>query len=131
MSKHITLDKKNTFVPPLTDEEIQFLRHINNTLMASNDSAVVKQYKPVLDRIKRAVCLYHGITKEQLEGPCRLKHFVKARIDYSHLAMKHGSKKFSLTTIARFINRDHTSVMHHLYNHQPGDIDSIEKLMDA
>jgi len=33
--------------------------------------------------------------------------------------------------IGRSINKDHTSIMHYLNNHQPGDLATIEKMFDV
>tara|TARA_R110002020_G_scaffold160078_1_gene344398 strand:- start:967 stop:1326 length:360 start_codon:yes stop_codon:yes gene_type:complete len=117
-----------SYVPSLTSDEILFLRSLKNTLVGSTGP---NQYVPKLSQLKKAVGVFHGLTMEQLEGPCRAKPFVKARIDYAHLAMKHCSEKVTLTMIGKSINKDHTSIMHYLNNHQPGDLATIEKMFDV
>ena len=117
-----------SYVPSLTSDEILFIRSLKNTLVGSDGP---NQYVPKLSQLKKAVGVFHGLTMEQLEGPCRVKSFVKARIDYAHLAMKHCSEKVTLTMIGKSINKDHTTIMYYLNNHQPGDLATIEKMFDV
>ena len=117
----------NTFVPALTNDETLFVRSLYNTMIGSSGP---NKYVPRLARLKRAITVFHGLTLAPLEGPCRAKPYVLARIDYSHLAMKHCSGQVTLTQIGKSINRDHTTVMNHL-KHEPGDLRSIEKILDV
>ena len=117
-----------SYVPSLTSDEILFIRSLKNTLFGS---AGPNQYVPKLSQLKKAVGVFHGLTMDQIEGPCRTRAFVLARIDYAHLAMKHCSGRVTLTMIGNSINKDHTSIMHYLNNHQPGDLATIEKMFDV
>lgn len=117
-----------SYVPSLTSDEILFIRSLKNTLVGSEGP---NQYVPKLSQLKKAVGVFHGLTMGQIEGPCRAKPFVLARVDYAHLAMKLYSDRVTLTMIGRSINKDHTSIMHYLNNHQPGDLATIEKMFNV
>lgn len=60
--------------------------------------------------IKLEVCIKHGITKFELEGPRRNKKFVMARWEF-YYRMKNETK-LSYPAIARMLNKDHTTVIY-------------------
>lgn len=55
---------------------------------------------------------FTGITKEELQSKTRLREVVDARIMYSYI-MK-SKTVLTLSKIAKIINRDHSSVIHHI-----------------
>ena len=64
-----------------------------------------------VDLIKRLVCQYYNIDKDELIGIHRAKHLVRARHVAIYLTRKHIG--LSLTIIGRmFGRRDHTSILH-------------------
>ena len=65
--------------------------------------------KSVLQEI---VCNYFNVSWKQMVSPVRTKHdsLVEARHAYMYLA--HNVAKYTLTDVARDLNRDHTSVVH-------------------
>ena len=69
------------------------------------------------------VIKYYGISIEELICKRRDRHFVQARRDYCHLAMKHTS--CTRSKIARFLKRDHTMIIHYLKK-PPINLDKID-----
>jgi len=68
------------------------------------------------------VCVYYEITFDAFISPRRNKILVDARTDFCHLAKittRHGCNQ-----IGRFMNRDHTSVLHH-WKKKPVCLDDI------
>lgn len=59
-----------------------------------------------------SVAKKHSITIEDLQGSCRRKELVAARKEFCRICALSIGKSY--TTIARFLKRDHTTVMHHL-----------------
>lgn len=53
-----------------------------------------------------------GVTHEEILGPCRKRHFVRARQMVCLLLRQHAS--FSLPEIGRVLKRDHTTVLHNV-----------------
>ena len=68
------------------------------------------------------VCIYYGITFDEFVSPRRDKYLVDARTDFCHLAKE--TTRFGCNQIGRFINRDHTSVLHH-WKKQPVCLDDM------
>jgi chromosomal replication initiation ATPase DnaA len=57
------------------------------------------------------VCNKHGITPDELTGPRRYPHLVKARRE----VIRHmRARDYSLPRIARALHRDHTTILHHM-----------------
>jgi chromosomal replication initiation ATPase DnaA len=61
--------------------------------------------------IAEKVCADHQISMEELRGPSRLIRYVRARRDA--IAAMHA-KGFSLHQMGETLNRDHTTIVHHL-----------------
>ena len=75
-----------------------------------------------LMEIALKVCVYYEITFDAFISPRRDKILVDARTDFCHLAKittRHGCNQ-----IARLMNRDHTSVLHH-WKKKPVCLDDI------
>ena len=81
-----------------------------------------------LMEIALKVCVYYEITYEEFISPRRHKHLVDARTDFCHLAKE--TTRFGCNQIGRFINRDHTSVLHH-WKKQPVCLDDIMLKMNG
>lgn len=70
------------------------------------------QVLDVLRQIKEDVCERHGISLAGLEGPRRSAKYAAARGEFCRLA--YSFEGISLPAIGRAINRDHTTVLHHV-----------------
>ena len=81
-----------------------------------------------LMEIALKVCMYYEITYEEFISPRRHKHLVDARTDFCHLAKE--TTRFGCNQIGRFMNRDHTSVLHH-WKKQPVCLDDIMLKMNG
>jgi len=68
------------------------------------------------------VCKYYQISLQEFNSSCRERHLIKARRDFCHLIKKNTD--ISQARIARFMDRHHTNVMHHLQKN-PFNIDKI------
>jgi hypothetical protein len=56
---------------------------------------------------------FTGVTEEHVRGPRRLGHYVEAR-RACYLALVEHLPKWSIARIARFMNRDHSTLLHAL-----------------
>lgn len=65
--------------------------------------------------VVRAVALECGLDVDDLIGPSRAAEIVRARQKAMWLCHRAGKKK---TTIGRFFNRDHTTVLHGIRRHE-------------
>jgi chromosomal replication initiation ATPase DnaA len=74
-----------------------------------------KRYTPMIE-IMAAVCKQYGTNPREVRSDARHKHLVAARKLFIFRAMEEcGDEKRSLSQIARYIGRDHTTVMYHFY----------------
>ena len=64
-----------------------------------------------LMEIALKVCMYYEITYEEFISARRHRHLVDARTDFCHLVKE--TTRFGCGQIGRYMNRDHTSVLHH------------------
>jgi hypothetical protein len=65
----------------------------------------------VLTRIAHEVAVRHRTGIHILQGNCRLKHLVDARVEFFVRAYNEG---FSVTQLGAFLHKDRTTVVHHL-----------------
>lgn len=84
---------------------------------------------PVPINVARASIRTHaelyGVSIAQILGERRLAHLVKARLDIiEHLVIDLG---YSGHSVAKAMNRDHTTIAHHLRKMRPVD-NAVEKL---
>lgn len=75
------------------------------------DPAQVSQ-KMILDSLQDVL----NVNFKQLCSPIRRTHHVRGRIFYCHLMRKYTG--WSLKEIGQSINRDHTTVIHNIRNHE-------------
>lgn len=68
-----------------------------------------------IGKIIAGVCVKHGVTIGQIQAYDRLPAIVLARQEAMAAAYQAG---FSLNEIAKFLNRDHTTVRHGVRAHQ-------------
>jgi chromosomal replication initiation ATPase DnaA len=80
----------------------------------------------MIDQIIATVCRKHRVRPVELTGPCRVKAIVHAR----HEAMWEAFKNTPLSypQLGRIFNRDHTTVMHGVRQHQKRLDDDKRKL---
>jgi hypothetical protein len=69
--------------------------------------------------IVRLVALRHGLTSEDIFGPSRRKHIVRARHAAIYLVKLHFPKLSTVELGKRFGGRDHSSIIHALRNIDP------------
>lgn len=62
------------------------------------------------------VCEKHGVTLAELQSPLRFKPIVRAR--WELMARAYSETGASFPVIGRFLNRDHTTVMHGVLKHR-------------
>ena len=69
------------------------------------------------------VCKYYNITIDDFRSSKRDRYLVIARLDFCHLVKKNNNY-FATTSVGRFMNRDHTTVLYYLKK-QPVNLDKI------
>ena len=69
------------------------------------------------------VCKYYNITVDDFKSSKRDRYLVIARLDFCHLVKKNNNY-FATTSVGRFMNRDHTTVLYYLKK-QPVNLDKI------
>ena len=69
-----------------------------------------------------SVCKYYNISIDEFKTKRRDQYLVNARRDFCHLAKQHTIH--SMTHIGNFMNKHHTSVLHHL-NKKPINAEKI------
>jgi len=71
-----------------------------------------------MDQVAAGVAAMHGFTLAEIKGRCRQKRICQAR--FAVIAAlraernRHGEPRWSLPAIGRFLNRDHTTIIHAL-----------------
>lgn len=68
------------------------------------------------------VCKFYCININEFMSPRRQRYLVNARRDFIHLAKKETRKNYN--EIAKFLQRDHTTILHHVKK-QPVNLDKI------
>ena len=107
----------------LKDTEILEIRSLLKILKKPSSGGI--RINKTLRSLVVLVCLRHRIEISDLIGPCRKRRLVKARIDFSHIAFRQRS--WNKTIIARTLNRDHSTVIHHLKKQPSEKADAIEQ----
>ncbi len=105
----------------LNDDEIKLLKLFINKpiimrMLVDYPRAIIKD--GLFDQAYK-VCKFYGIDLELLIGKKRDRYLVQARRDFCHLTKKNTKK-----SVGRFLQRDHTMVIHYLKD-QPHNIDKI------
>lgn len=88
------------------------LPSINGDLVTAVGSAPM----PHLMAAMQAVALAFGVTDKEIIGVRRVQRFSMARHAFCFLAHANGS--VNVTTVARYINRDHSTVIYAVQNHR-------------
>lgn len=93
---------------------------------AERVAAVVSQYrlataslanpKAVVERIKRDVARKHGVSVADIDGPRRSAKIVRAR--HESMCLAYRETRLTLTPLGRLFNRDHTSVLWAIRQHE-------------
>ena len=93
---------------------------------AERVAAVVSQYrlataslanpKMQVSRIKRDIAHKHGVSVEDIDGPRRTAKIARARQEAMWLAYR--GTRITLTPLGRLFNRDHTSVLWGIRQHE-------------
>jgi len=69
------------------------------------------------------VCKYYNVTVDDFRSSKRDRYLVIARLDFCHLVKKNNNY-FATTSVGRFMNRDHTTVLYYLKK-QPVNLEKI------
>lgn len=69
------------------------------------------------------ICKYYNITVDEFKSSKRDRYLVIARLDFCHLVKKNNNY-FATTSVGRFMNRDHTTVLYYLKK-QPVNLEKI------
>lgn len=101
---------------------LQSLRMLESAIVKVAETKVPFQSpRDALHSLSYVVALEHGVMVEDLTGNSRAKEDAQARQDFMWKARQmtkaDGSPRFSFPQIGRFLNRDHTSVMHGVEAH--------------
>lgn len=78
---------------------------------ASYQQAANNEHARTLVKITAAVAEKHNMTPAQMRGPQRIPEYCAARFEAWKLAREMG---YSLPSIARYFNRDHSTIIHGL-----------------
>lgn len=100
---------------PFTQEEIKILKKIcTNPIFDKDKIFEVKSthFKTDLRFILERVCIFYEATVDEFKSDRRDRHLVEARRDFCHLAFKKTKK--NMTQIGNFMNKHHSSVLHHI-----------------
>ncbi len=69
------------------------------------------------------VCKFYGIGVIEFRSKKRDRILFKARVDFTHIILKYV-EKYNQNEIARFMNRDHTTIIHQK-KHKPFAAETI------
>ena len=111
----------------LTQDEIVILKNLCTVRLYMKNLKIpfpflnVAREGGLMDMALR-VCVYYEITFDAFISPRRNKILVDARTDFCHFARK--TTKYGCNQIGKFMNRDHTSVLHH-WKKKPVCLDDI------
>ena len=111
----------------LTQDEIVILKNLCTVRLYMKNLKIpfpflnVAREGGLMDMALR-VCVYYEITFDAFISPRRNKILVDARTDFCHFARE--TTRYGCNQIARLMNRDHTSVLHH-WKKKPVCLDDI------
>ena len=111
----------------LTQDEIVILKNLCTVRLYMKNLKIpfpflnVAREGGLMDMALR-VCVYYEITFDAFISPRRNKILVDARTDFCHFARK--TTRYGCSQIGKFMNRDHTSVLHH-WKKKPVCLDDI------
>lgn len=69
------------------------------------------------------VCKFYGISVIEFRSKKRDRILFKARVDFTYIILKYA-EKYNMNEIARFMNRDHTTIIHQK-KHKPFAAETI------
>lgn len=87
----------------------------NQGLLGRSVVQFAGQQSNIIERHTLYICERHGVTREQLKSPERTKDIVRARQELMHLLICAG---MSVAGIGRYLNRDHTTILHGVRAHK-------------
>lgn len=68
-----------------------------------------------LQEIAQLILKTHNVDLNSLKSKYKNKKFVQARIEFIRIALAHNK---SASEIARFLDKDHTTIIHHKYRNK-------------
>jgi len=128
VSRHKVVDVPNEYVDSedgklssqFTPYEIKKLKELVHNSFIPYPNALRKN--GLMDLCIK-VCKYYNITVDDFKSSKRDRYLVIARLDFCHLVKKNNNY-FATTSVGRFMNRDHTTVLYYLKK-QPVNLEKI------
>ena len=128
VSRHKVVDVPNEYVDSedgqlssqFTPYEIKKLKELVHNSFIHYPNALRKN--GLMDLCIK-VCKYYNITVDDFKSSKRDRYLVIARLDFCHLVKKNNNY-FATTSVGRFMNRDHTTVLYYLKK-QPVNLEKI------
>ena len=102
----------------LTQVEIKKVKKLVENYNISRDYVIGS-----LHYLAQKVCNFYRIEINDFLSQRRHKYLIRARRDFIHMAKKRTQKNYS--DIARFLNKDHTTILHHINKKPSLDVHKI------
>lgn len=80
----------------------------------------------LLREVAAVVCRHFGVRLQQLRGDGRRQGLAVPRMVYTHLARRATGRSYP--QIGKYINRDHSTILHHIRQPRPGVIETARDL---
>ena len=87
------------------------MTHYPDVYRSLDEVARVNRATYTMQRCLRAVCLAYGVTPEEIRSKCRERHIAVPRHHFCWVVYRNRID-MSYPMIARFLNRDHTTIVH-------------------
>tara|TARA_R100000458_G_C8217023_1_gene202612 strand:+ start:116 stop:619 length:504 start_codon:yes stop_codon:yes gene_type:complete len=120
--RELNVDKKEF----LNQDEIKKLKVLLRSINIERLKEIIKNIDHVYPEALRKsglmewcvkTCRTYEITLDDFRSKKRLRNLVQARTDFCHAVIKNTN--FNYNTIANFMNKDHTTVLHHIKKLKP------------
>lgn len=69
-----------------------------------------------LGKLAKEICEKYGITRRDLCGPMRFREYTRARHEFCWRGV--DELGFPMTQVGRYLNKDHTTVLHAVHKHR-------------
>jgi hypothetical protein len=99
------------FIEPVTPSDMRQMAE-----EAARIANMGENYCPSMARIERLVCRVMGVTRKELRGGGKEGSLVVSRALISNMTRRYTDRTFP--QIGRFLNLDHTSVIHHCRHYE-------------
>ncbi len=79
-------------------------------------TATRRQCGPQARRTAEQIAVLHGLTLSEINDPAAKRRYARTRQHVMHALMATG--RYSSTSVGRFLNRDHSTVLHGVRAHE-------------